>query len=103
MKCINCGCDATVLDKGVAFNRCALLASETRTLREQVQEWEKTSRKTPPKTLVAEWVKVRQAKVLAEAGKKRLEEMWAEMVRLAPIADWWPDLLGPDPRTPKGE
>ena len=101
MKCINCGCDAEAHDKGRAINRAAFLASQTITLREQVREWEKLSRKTPPKTLIAEWVKVRQAKINAEVGKKRLEEMWAEMVHLAPIADWWPNLLGPDPRKDK--
>lgn len=97
-KCINCGLDPTILDKGVVFNRIAFLSSQTGTLREQVREWEKQARKTPPKTLVKEWEKVRQVKVLAEEGKKKLAEMWEEMVRLAPIADWWPNLLGPDPR-----
>lgn len=88
----------TCMDKGAAINQCAFLASQILSLREHVKKWEKDSRRTPPKTLIKEKEKVRQAKINVEVGKQKLAEMWEELVSLSPTANWWPSLLGPKPQ-----
>lgn len=86
------------MNRGEAINRCAFLASQITTLRIQVLAWEKDARKTPPKTLLKQWEFVRQASKNAELGKQRLDTMYAELVQLSTVADWWAELLGKDPR-----
>lgn len=98
MICVNCGSDCQVLSKGVAINRAAYLSSQMLTIQAQVVAWKKEAKRTPPKTLVKEKEKVKQAAILAEQGEKRLVEMKAEIIALYPISQWWPDaLLGEPP------
>jgi hypothetical protein len=80
-----CDCEMT---RGDYINRRASTGAQIVTLRARIPELEKLARKTPPKTLLTEWVKVRVAKVqlakaqadlalleLDHAGWRRLEAL----------------------------
>lgn len=55
-----CSCTPT---RGDYINRWASAGARIVTLRARIPELEKLSRRTPPKTLIHEWSKVRMAKV----------------------------------------
>ena len=88
--CCNCGLDYNIISKGAAINQCASLTTNLIVLLAQISEWEKLSRKTPLKTLKAEWDKVRRAKDQVEAGKQQALGMKAELDKLCEIANWHP-------------
>ncbi len=93
ISCLNCGNSAEELSPMVAFNRCAYLVAQMISLRDRIPEVEKLSRRTPPKSLLAEWEKVERAKKELPILKKQLEEGTAEILRLSKIADWYPTLF----------
>jgi len=77
-----CECEMT---RGDYINRRALAGSQIVTLRATIPELEKLSRRTPPKTLVAERAKVAEAArqlVAAKARLASLEEEYAGWRRL---------------------
>lgn len=87
MKCVNCGCDAEAPDRGRLINRRAYLGSQILSMRERIAAWEKQARKTPAKTLVAEWKKVQDAKTNLEVAKPQLDEMVSEWNSLKETLD----------------
>lgn len=70
-----CSCPPT---RGQIINQRAWLRSQIIGLRSQVAELEKTARKTPPKTLLSERDRVRQAQLLAPAMREQLARLEAE-------------------------
>ncbi len=70
--------DESKKDRGRLINRRASLGSQIVALKEQIPELEKTTRKTPPKTLKQEWEKVEAAKKMLPLLKKRLEDLSLE-------------------------
>lgn len=76
--CVNCGCDPEVQSKGILINRCAWLGSQIQQLRDRIPQLEKTARKTPPKTLLAEKAKVEAAKVQLKQAQEDLTRYSAE-------------------------
>lgn len=49
------------MDRGTVINRWAYCGAQIVSLQERIPELEKQARKTPPKTLVQEWEKVKLA------------------------------------------
>jgi hypothetical protein len=74
-KCVNCGCDAEVLDSGVAINREATKQASIVRLKAEIARLEKDANRTPPKTLVKEWDRVRDARVLLTKARTNLERL----------------------------
>lgn len=70
-KCLNCGHDPSRLHRGTAINQYVSILSELLSLSERIPELEKTSRRTPPKHMFAEKVKVEQAKVALIQARER--------------------------------
>jgi hypothetical protein len=75
-----CTCPPT---RGQIINQRAWLMSQIIGVRAQVLELEKTARKTPPKTLVSERMKVDQAKLLAPAMREHLAKLEHELATLS--------------------
>lgn len=74
-----CNCPPTL---GQIINRRSYLGSQIVQLRERVRELEKTARKTPPKTLLAERVRVEQAKVSLVVARDLLAKCETEYAEL---------------------
>lgn len=70
-----CSCPPT---RGQIINRRAWLGSQIHALRSQIPDLEKQSRRTPPKTLVAERQKVEAAKIALADALVRLPLLEAE-------------------------
>lgn len=80
--CVNCGCDPTVLSRGHRINRHAFLSSQILLLREHISKTEKLARRTPAKTLVEEWRKVRVAQESLPVLRAQLVEIEEERTTL---------------------
>lgn len=63
---------------GHLINRRASLGARLVALRERLPEIEKLARRTPPKTLLAEWSKVQVAKLAAPALRAELAALEEE-------------------------
>jgi small-conductance mechanosensitive channel len=74
-----CNCPPTI---GQIINRRAWLGSQLVSMRTRVQELEKLARKTPPKTLLAERVRVEQAKFALVAARELVAQYEAEYAQL---------------------
>lgn len=61
--------------RGDWINRRAYAGSQIVTTRVQLRELEKTAKRTPPKTLVREWERVRAAKAVLEPTRTRLAQL----------------------------
>lgn len=65
--------------RGRRINRKAWLGSQIVSLKERIPALEKLARKTPPKTLLTEWDRVKQAKVQLESARAQLAEYENEL------------------------
>lgn len=79
--CVNCGLQCQSLHVGVATNNYISILGELHAIAEKLPELEKLARRTPPKHLLAEKLKVEQAKVAARAMKERKVFLEAERAR----------------------
>ena len=82
MICVNCGCNADVVSRGILINQKASFGSQIVALRERIPQLEKDARRTPPKTLVEERKKVESAKFALIKAKEDLISIVREWTRV---------------------
>jgi len=87
-----CSCTPT---RGDYINRRASTGAQLVALRARIPELEKQARKTPPKTLLSEWIKVRVAKV-------QLDKARADLAALEQDHDMWKRLESMPPSSEEG-
>lgn len=83
--CVNCGMRCQSLYRGKAANEAISIGGELHDLSHRIPCLEKTSRRTPPKHMVAEWEKVKQAIVLLAAAKERKIALEAKLELLTTL------------------
>lgn len=80
--CVNCGCRPDVEERGTLINREARLGARVLETGAKLATLEKTARKTPPKTMLAERRKVDDAKAMVGRLRAELQSMLAEHAAL---------------------